>query len=140
MPSISPDQAIELVGDSTVSSPPLPNERSKFYLYCRQKGLWPREVSGHDPVKEAAWFSEYEPLRNISPAYPPTLLLHGEKDTDVPYEQSVLMSKAFKRHNVDYEFITNPDWGHGFDGAGLKERSVQEAFDRILIFLKKHIR
>jgi len=140
MPSIPRDQAIELVGNSTVSNPLLPNERSIFYLYCRQKGLWPREVSGHDPVKEAAWFSEYEPLRNISPAYPPTLLLHGEKDTDVPYEQSVLMAKAFKRHNVDYEFISKPDWGHGFDGVGLNERSVQEAFDRILKFLEKHVR
>jgi acetyl esterase/lipase len=136
MPSIPRDQAIEYVGDSTV----FPNGRSKFYLYCRQQGLWPKEVSGHDPVKEASWFFEYEPLRNISPSYPPTLLLHGEKDTDVPYEQSVLMAKAFKHHNVDYEFITKPDWGHGFDGAGLKDRSVQEAFDRILKFLEKHVR
>ena len=133
-PSIPQDQAIEYVGDSTV----FPNGRSKFYLYCRQQGVWPREVSGHDPEKEVAWFSEYEPLKNISRSYPPTLLLHGEKDTDVPYEQSVLMSKAFKRHNVDYEFISNPDWGHGFDGAGLKDQSVQEAFGRILKFLEKH--
>ena len=143
-PSISRDQAIEFIGDSIVSNPAAepnwPNGRAKFYLYCRQQGLWPKEVSGHDPVKEVAWFSEYEPLRNVSPAYPPTLLLHGEKDTDVPYEQSVWMAEAFKRHDVDYEFISKPDWGHGFDGAGFKERSVQEAFDRILKFLEKHLR
>jgi len=25
------------------------NNRSCFYLYCRQHGLWPKEVAGHDP-------------------------------------------------------------------------------------------
>ena len=30
--------------------------KEKFYLYCRQNGLWPQEVSGHDPEKEPAFF------------------------------------------------------------------------------------
>ena len=144
MPTISRDLALEYVGESAVSSPPpepsWPNGRAKFYLYCRQQGLWPKEVSGHDPDKELAWFSDFEPLRNVTSSYPPTILLHGEKDTDVPFEQSVLMAKALKSSGVDHQFIRYPDWGHGFDGAGMENRDVREAFDRVLKFLEKHVK
>ena len=144
MPVVSRDKALEFVGDSIVSSPsPDPkwsSGRFNFYIYCRQGGLWPIEVSGHDPKKDFAWFSEYEPIRNVTSTYPPTLLLHGEKDTDVPFEKSVRMAEALKGHCVDFEFITNPDWGHVFDMAGMEDRAVQKTFDRILIFLGKHVK
>ena len=143
-PLVSKDLAFEAVGDSVISS--TSNDfsikgRFQFYLYCRQKGLWPREVSGHDPEIEQAWYSEYEPLYNVTLAYPPTILLHGEKDTDVPFEQSLMMAEAFKYHNVDYEFITNPDWGHVFDNStGMKDSAVQEAFGRVLMFLERYLK
>ena len=62
--------------------------RRRFYLYCRQQGLWPKEVAGIDPDKEPKAFDPFCPVRNVTAAYPPTLLIHGTKDTDVPYEQS----------------------------------------------------
>ena len=58
----------------------------------------------------------------------------------MPFEQSVLMAEALKRHGVDYEFITNRDWDHGFDDEGMEDPTVQKAFDRILAFLEKHVR
>ena len=97
-------------------------------------------MSNHDPDKDRAWFTSYEPLRNVTSAYPPTLLLHGEKDKDVPFKQSVLMAEALKNRGVDYEFIANPDWGHSFDRSGMKDPTVKEAFGRILTFLGKHVR
>ncbi len=142
-PAVSKDQAYLAVGDSVISSTPTQfstQGRIKFYLYCRQHGLWPSEVSGHDPESERKWYSEYEPLRNVTPSYPPTILLHGEKDNDVPFEQSVLMAEELRRHGVYYEFITNPDWGHGFDGAGMEDPTVQEAFGRVLTFLQRHVK
>jgi acetyl esterase/lipase len=138
-PTVSLEQASEAVGDSVISGAPK-RERFKFYLYCRQQGIWPKEVSGHDPQKEHAWFSGYEPIRNITPTYPPTLLIHGEKDTDVPFEQSVLMAEALKSQNVEYELITNQDWGHNFDRRSWEDKAVQEAFRRVLSFLEKHLR
>lgn len=66
-------------------------DRWSFYLYCRQHGIWPKEVAGHDPDRENHWFGPYCPVRNVSAAYPPTLLIHGTADTDVPYEESVKM-------------------------------------------------
>ena len=118
----------------------LAEQRDRFYLYCRQQGLWPREVSGHDPVREADWFTAYEPLSNVTPEYPPTILLHGEKDTDVPFEQSVRMAEALKRHGVACEFVRHPDWGHGFDQADFDDPAVREAFGRVLAFLRQHVR
>jgi dipeptidyl aminopeptidase/acylaminoacyl peptidase len=97
-------------------------------------------VSGHNPDKDRAWFTSYEPLLNVTSAYPPTFLLHGEKDKDVPFEQSVLMAEALRRKGVDYNFISNPDWGHSFDRAGMKDPMVKDAFGRILTFLEKHVR
>ena len=75
-------------------------KREPFYLYTRQQGLWPQEVVGHDPDKERSLFDPLCPLRNVTASYPPTLLLHGDNDTDVPFAQSVLMAKELERQGV----------------------------------------
>lgn len=139
IPAVSKDRAYAVIGDSVISSP-LNFDRWQFYIYCRQQGIWPREVSGHDPDKDQAWFASYEPLRNVTSAYPPTFLLHGEKDKDVPFIQSVMMAKALKRRGVEYEFILNPDWGHSFDRSGMKDSTVKDAFGQIRAFLGKHVK
>ena len=111
--------------------------RGEFYLYCRQNGLWPNEVSGHDPATDPSWFQAYEARQNISPAYPPTLLLHGEKDTDVLFEQSILMAKELKRHGVDHELISQAHWGHGFDYKE-DDPTVSAAHKKVLLFLAEN--
>jgi acetyl esterase/lipase len=112
--------------------------RPDFYLYCRQNGLWPQLVAGHDPDADAAWFAGYEPLRNVTSGYPPTLLLHGEQDTDVPYEQALLMADALRRHGVDHALISNPAWGHGFD-LNPEDTAIGDAFDAVMRFLTSHL-
>lgn len=141
MPAVAHDQAYQAVGDSVIcgSYASLTDKRYQFYLYCRQKGLWPKEVTSHDPEMDKIWFAAYEPIHNITSDYPPTMLLHGQSDTDVPYLQSFRMNEELKRNGVDHELLTNRDWGHGFDGVGKKNPKVVEAFEKILIFLKKHI-
>jgi len=142
--AVSKDQAFQSIGDTIISgvaSESLGSSRFLFYLFCRQHGLWPIEVSGHDPKKESDWFHDYEPIRNITPAYPPTMLLHGEKDTDVPIQQSLLMADLFKENGVEFEFISNSNWGHAFDeDSGMDNPAVQEAFKQVKIFLKKHLK
>lgn len=86
----------------------------KLYLYCRQNGLWPKVLTGHDPDLEPKAFDLFCPVRNVTKDYPPTLLIHGTKDTDVPYELSVMMDRALTAHGVPHEFITIPEGGHGF--------------------------
>ena len=110
----------------------------QLYLYYRQNGLWPREVGGHDPVKEPGFFASYCPVQNVGTDYPPTLLLHGDQDTDVPYAQSVQMAEALARHGVPHELVTMAGYGHGFDGK-MDDPTVQKAFLRVLDFLHSHI-
>jgi acetyl esterase/lipase len=114
--------------------------RFDYYVYARQQGTWPMEVSGHDPVGEAGRFSSYEPVRNVTPDYPPTLLLHGRADTDVPFEQSRLMAEALERSGVEHEWVTNPSWGHVFDAEGLGDPAVQDAFAKVIAFLDQHVK
>jgi dipeptidyl aminopeptidase/acylaminoacyl peptidase len=113
-------------------------ERRPFYLYTRQQGLWPNEVVGHDPDKEPGVFDPLCPLRNVTQEYPPTLLLHGDKDTDVPFAQSALMAEELARHGVQHELIALADQGHGFDGA-MADPAIAATFDRVLTFLQKQL-
>ena len=135
-PLISKEDAFKVVGTKETTNGA---GRGKFYLYCRQTGLWPKLVTGHDPAKESRAFDRFCPVRNVTKDYPPTLLLHGDNDTDVPYQQSVDMAKELKRVGVVHELISMKGYGHGFDGKGMKDAKVAAAFDQVLAFLKKHV-
>ena len=140
---VDEQNARQTIGEGTISESG-PNDsiqrflgRGLFYLFCRQQGIWLSEVSGHDPGDQD-WFADYQPIRNVSAEYPPTMLLHGEPDTDVLIEQSVLMQQEFIRHGVAHEFVRNPSWGHAFLYMP-NDESVGKAFGQIVTFLQQHI-
>ena len=138
-PAVKKDDAYGAVGSAVISAPVGKNSRGLFYLYCRQNGLWPKEVTGHDPVKEPDYFTPFCPVRNVTKAYPPTMLLHGDADTDVPYHESVDMAAALERAGVEHEFITVKGGGHGFDRA-MKDPVISGYFDRAVAFLQAHVK
>jgi len=138
-PLVSKEDAWSVVGNTAISEPSEPNNRGAFYLYCRQNGLWPEEVAGYNPYTEPEDFHQFCPVRNITGEYPPTLLLHGDKDTDVPYEQSVMMAEELASFGVEHELITINGGGHGFDWVGAGDPVVADAFDRVLAFLNRHL-
>ena len=111
--------------------------RSAFYLYCRQNGLWPKLVSGLDPYRQAKAYDPYMPVLNVSDRYPPTMLIHGTADTDVPYEQSVLMDRLFDHHDVPHKFITVSGAGHGLSGGDAK--LIDEAYAQVLPFVQQYV-
>jgi acetyl esterase/lipase len=135
-PLLSAEQAHAVVGGSEISA--AYGTRFEFYLYCRQQGRWPYEVGGRDPQADLAFFRRFCPVYHVSADYPPTLLLHGDEDTDVPYEESVRMAQALARAGVDHTFITIPGGGHGFD-ASQDDPRVQDAFREVLAFLQLHL-
>jgi acetyl esterase/lipase len=137
-PSVPEEEARRAVGAAPLSEPPPSNTRGRFYLFCRQRGLWPKEVTGRDPDTEPAAFDPWCPVRNVTRRYPPALLLHGDKDTDVPYGQSVMMAEELKRHGVEHELITIPGGGHGFDRA-MDKPEVSAVFDQVVRFLAKRL-
>ena len=127
-----------------ISGPPVSDSRDRkgngglFYLYCRQTGLWPSLVTdGWDPRKDVEKFAPYMPVRNVSSDYPPTLMIHGTDDTDVPHEQSVMMVREFKRHDVEHKLISIKNGEHGL-GGGDPEK-IDEAYKAAEKFLDRYL-
>ena len=108
-----------------------------FYQFCRQQGLWPKAVSGWDPRKEPEKFYPYMALKNVTADYPPTLLIHGDNDTDVPYEQSDMMAGEFKKHQVEHRLIRLEGGEHGF--AGVDPKLINRAYTDAATFLERHL-
>lgn len=129
---VSKEEAYQSVGTACVSTLGEEDQhRARFYLYCRQKGIWPREVAAHDPAVEPRWFDSYCPVRNVSADYPPTLLIHGTADTDVPFEESVNMDEKLSRFKIKHDFLRVPDGSHCLwkDPPEVKTAVFQKAMD-----------
>ncbi len=109
----------------------------RFYLYCRQQGLWTTNVAGIDPRTQDKALTLYCPVRNVSRDYPPTLFIHGTHDTDVPFEQSVEMDRELARAGVEHKLIAIPNAGHGI-GDG-DPRLVSSAFKEAMAFVDAHV-
>lgn len=126
-----------------VSGEPIADARDRegnggvFYQYCRRAGIWPKQISGWDPAREARKYLPYMPVKNVSIRYPPTMLIHGTRDTDVPYEQSLLMATQFRKNRVPYELITVVGGEHGLVDANPKR--VDAAYRDALRFVNKHM-
>lgn len=127
------------VGTKPVSQPSLPNNRRLFYLFCRQQGLWPQEVTGYNPKTEPEAFTPYCPIQNITNSYPPTLLLHGDDDTDVPCEQSEIMAKKLEEKGAKHRLIKLSDKGHNFEESGWDDPVIAHALNSILNFLDQYL-
>src|SRR4029077_871929 len=101
------------------------------------------EVTGHKPKQEPEAFEKYCPVRNVDSGYPPTLLLHGDQDTDVPIEQSKMMAEELDRNHVAHELLIIPNRGHGFDEDSKDPKSsdptVRDAFSRVTSFFQKYL-
>lgn len=126
-----------------VSGPAISDSRDRkgdggvFYEHCRQHGLWPSAVSGWDPRADADRFTPYMPAKNVTAKYPPTVLIHGTVDTDVPYEQSVQMAGEFERVGVEHRLISLAGGEHGFGGAD--PQAVDAAYLAAIEFLKSKL-
>lgn len=123
--------------DGGIASADTPGRRA-FYLYCRQQGCWPREATGLDPIQDRSALAPFCPVQRVTADFPPTLLLHGNADTDVPYEQSVLMARALTGTGIPHEVITIAGGEHGFDWRQ-GDPVVDAAFARVIAFLGDHL-
>lgn len=127
-----------------VSGPAISDSRDRkgdggaFYEYCRQTGTWPKAVSGWDPNTEPERFHPFMPVKNVTAEYPPTVLIHGTSDTDVPYEQSVLMADQFKLHKVPHVLISIPNGEHGLRGGDPK--LIDAAYAKAFAFVDERLK
>ena len=81
--------------------------------------------------KEAA--SAASPLTYVAADNPPFLIIHGNKDPLVPYNQSERLSAVLKKAKVDCYFVTVAGAGHG----GFRNPEVQKREQQ---FFNKYLR
>lgn len=113
-------------------------QRFLYYVYARQQGQWIQEITGINPIMDKDALLKFCPKQNINSDYPPTLLLHGTKDEDVPYEQSVFMRGALIKEKVKTGLVTIPNGEHVFD-KDFDNPVVQDAFKQVIEFLQYHL-
>ena len=75
------------------------------------------------------------PLNWINPDSAPILAIHGTRDQNVPFEQSLYLVERLRSVGVDGEMETIAEAGHGFTGA-----DEERAFARTLDFLNRKLK
>ena len=102
---------------------------------------WMRPASwrpSHDPEADArtlktAWDSS--PVAYISTWRSPVLLIQGDDDRNVPFSQTVSLSRELAKQGVEYEELVFPDEIHGF----LLHRSWLAAYTAEADFFRRHL-
>lgn len=79
--------------------------------------------------------ADYSPIVFVTPDDPPTLLIHGDKDTLVPIMNSQSIYEAFRKNNVKTNFVTIAGAGHGFQNEdATRSNALTEAwFEQTLV-------
>lgn len=142
MPLIDKKTAEDIVKENIVNKRTIIEgsfeNRFEYYKYCRQNGIWTNIVSGYDVYDERDKIIRFCPIHNIKKDYPPTLLIHGDKDTDVPCQQSIEMSEMLERFGIYNKKIIVNGEGHVFD-YDMAKPVVQDVYAKVLEFLDRKI-
>jgi len=81
-------------------------------------------------------------IKSVSPIYyvnshvPPVLIVHGNADPTVPYQQAINLHNALDKAGVPNKFITVPGGKHGH----FNKEENKMVGDEISIFLKKYVK
>ena len=89
---------------------------------------------------ETKYLEQYCPIKNINNNFPPVLLIHGDKDTDVPFEQSIFLDKELNINNIDHQFLQMAGFDHAFDKfeGGFDNNQIKDAFREVIKFMDKY--
>ncbi|MDF1861115.1 MAG: alpha/beta hydrolase [Verrucomicrobiales bacterium] len=136
--SLSPEEmhAVE-------SGPPLANAADRaldgqaYYQTCRQTGTWTERVTGFDPETGAEKIAPYMAAVNVDADYPPILMIHGTRDTDVPHEQSAILARECAKNGVEHQLISIENGEHGLRDASPDD--IETAYARVLPFIARYV-
>lgn len=90
------------------------------------------------PRRSKEIYEKYSPINNISPDFPPTLLVHGLKDQIVPYTSAVKMFKALSQVGVKVKLLLHPYGDHGFEFV-LKDNYAVRILEKTADFLEGNL-
>jgi fermentation-respiration switch protein FrsA (DUF1100 family) len=78
-------------------------------------GGLPNVVSFMRELPSENVYADASPIAHVSSAAPPTLLIHGDADKTVSYQQSVAFKTKLEQAHVPVKLITIPGGDHGPD-------------------------
>jgi len=85
--------------------------------------------------------AQASPITHVTADDPPFLLLHGEQDTLVPYEQSQLMYQRLVQTNVPAQLVIVKNAGHSLVASnGSATPTLAEINQMILNFLAQYLK
>lgn len=86
-------------------------------------------------------YRKASPIFYVGSGAPPLLLVHGDQDDLVPFDQSVRMAEAYRKAGLTVEFITVKNAGHDFVPAGGApiEPNIDVIHQRTIVFFKKYL-
>jgi acetyl esterase/lipase len=93
---------------------------------------------GGPPAEQAGRYRRNSPVTYVRPGLPPTLLLHGERDSVVPAAQSTDLAGRLTAAGVPNSVVLLPATEHSFDGlyGGFATQITRPAITR---FLQRHV-
>jgi dipeptidyl aminopeptidase/acylaminoacyl peptidase len=97
-------------------------------------------IPSYDANKRSEWAKkayESSPMNFVNTWKSPVLLIHGDDDRNVPFNETVVLAEALRKNNVYFEQLIFPDEVHGFllhKNWVSAYKSSSEFFDK---FLKK---
>lgn len=80
-------------------------------------------------------YERYSPINNITENYPPTLLVHGLKDSVVPYISSVKMFKRLREKGLVAKLLIHSKGDHGFEFV-LRDQKTIDIIQKTASFLE----
>jgi len=78
---------------------------------------------------------ESSPMASVSTWRSPVLLIHGDDDRNVPFNQTIMLVEALRKQNIQFDELIFPDEIHGF----LTEKRWLQAYQAAADFLSKHL-
>jgi len=87
-------------------------------------------------------FAASSPISHVSRSAPPVLLIHGDMDRTVPYQQSVAMESALHAVNVPVSLLRIPGGDHGddFGAAGKPHPEWPDYMGEMVQWLDRYLK
>jgi acetyl esterase/lipase len=87
-------------------------------------------------------YTAASPIAHVAASSPPVLLLHGDADGAVPFQQSVAMEAALRAVNVPTKLVRVPGGDHGgnFQVGGKPHPALPDALDEMVRWLHQYLK
>ena len=88
------------------------------------------------PYEREGPYQRFSPINFVTQVRTPTLILHGEKDGDVPPEQSYQFHRALRDLKIETELVIYPREAHGPN----EKMHLQDLMRRIPDWFEKYLK